>query len=250
MALVQQIKELASTLITEKCASRFLDELDFFDVECLKIAASKGAGIAIVAGSAIMKVPQIINIWPGDTTGLSFPNYFIESLTFTTQICYNFLNGNPVSTWGENVFLLLQNLVIMFLVLKYRGQLGIASALATCIYGASVWFIISGNLDAMAGPQALQGLLTVQTIIFAPLSRMLQIYKSYSESGTGQLSLPTQFLAAAGSAVRMLTIFQEVDDVILTVAVVVACLLNWVVLLQIVYYNYLSEPSKKKGKTD
>jgi mannose-P-dolichol utilization defect protein 1 len=48
-------------------------------MECLKFTISKGIGIAIVAGSSILKLPQIIKIVSGKSVeGLSSISYYIE----------------------------------------------------------------------------------------------------------------------------------------------------------------------------
>lgn len=36
-----------------------------------------------------------------------------------TSVAYNYLQGNPFSTYGESAFILVQNLVIALLVWKY-----------------------------------------------------------------------------------------------------------------------------------
>ncbi|GAB5353172.1 hypothetical protein AAMO2058_000014900 [Amorphochlora amoebiformis] len=257
---MEAIRGFAASLITEHCAKTLLDDFNVTDIECLKITASKAVGIAIVAGSAVMKVPQIINILPGDTEGLSLPRFVIETMTFSTLVCYNSLMDYPFSTWGENLFLLLQNYVIVALILIYRKQIGITSITLTFLYFVAVWLMISGTLESMSlqqiqlgdvsipltGPGSVQSLVTFHTLILAPFSRILQIYKSWSEGTTGQLSIATQFLAAAGSVVRALTVIKEVDDTLLISAVVVAALLNNIVFGQIVYYNYVKGVDKKK----
>jgi hypothetical protein len=41
----------------------YFNKFDFFsNKECLKVTISKGIGFAIIAGSAILKVPQIMKI--------------------------------------------------------------------------------------------------------------------------------------------------------------------------------------------
>eukprot|EP00467_Chlorarachnion_reptans_P006182 CAMPEP_0114519964 /NCGR_PEP_ID=MMETSP0109-20121206/19306_1 /TAXON_ID=29199 /ORGANISM="Chlorarachnion reptans, Strain CCCM449" /LENGTH=273 /DNA_ID=CAMNT_0001700783 /DNA_START=149 /DNA_END=970 /DNA_ORIENTATION=- len=264
------LRKVVDATITERCASRFLDELDLFsDAECVKLAASKGVGLAIVAGSAIMKVPQIINILPGDTTGLSLARFVIEAVTFTVVASYNFLKGYPVSTWGENLFLLMQNYVIIFLIVYHRGQINSLTLISTVVYVAGTSLILSGSLEALppfsialmsgetvatkfalAGPGVLKTIFQLCTIVMVPISRVLQIYKSWSEGRTGQLSLPTSFLAAAGAVVRALTILKEVPDAVLLLAVTLSATLNNIVLFQIIYYNYISgsrRDVKEKG---
>jgi mannose-P-dolichol utilization defect protein 1 len=45
------------------CYDLYFNKFDFFsNKECLKVTISKGIGFAIIAGSAILKVPQIMKI--------------------------------------------------------------------------------------------------------------------------------------------------------------------------------------------
>jgi len=44
---------------SQKCFSSLLENLNFEDTECIKYAISKGLGLAIVAGGAVVKIPQI-----------------------------------------------------------------------------------------------------------------------------------------------------------------------------------------------
>mmetsp|Transcript_12903 Transcript_12903/g.20683 ORF Transcript_12903/g.20683 Transcript_12903/m.20683 type:complete len:84 (+) Transcript_12903:79-330(+) len=82
---MEQIRDYAETLITKKCYVDLFESF-IFEKECVEILMSKGLGLAIVVGSAIMKLPQIIAILPGDTTGLSLPTFVMESITFSVIV--------------------------------------------------------------------------------------------------------------------------------------------------------------------
>mmetsp|Transcript_34704 Transcript_34704/g.48444 ORF Transcript_34704/g.48444 Transcript_34704/m.48444 type:complete len:268 (-) Transcript_34704:52-855(-) len=267
---MEQIRDYAETLITKKCYVDLFESF-IFEKECVEILMSKGLGLAIVVGSAIMKLPQIIAILPGDTTGLSLPTFVMESITFSVIVMYNYLQGYPVSTWGENFFLLLQNYIIILLILIYRKQLfSLWTISGLLLYGTGIWMISTGFLEeelkplelqirsqstvisavVLAGPGALESILALCTNVMAPISRVLQIYKNWSEGSTGQLSLPTTFLAAAGSVVRGLTILKEVPDPILLRAVALSVLLNNIVLAQIIFYRFISTGKVEKDKKD
>mmetsp|Transcript_27431 Transcript_27431/g.38268 ORF Transcript_27431/g.38268 Transcript_27431/m.38268 type:complete len:264 (+) Transcript_27431:42-833(+) len=262
---MEQIRDYAVSLITKKCYVDMFESF-IFEKECIEIFMSKALGLAIVMGSAIMKLPQIIAILPGDTTGLSLPTFAIESVNFSIIVMYNYLQGYPVSTWGENFFLLLQNYVIILLILIYRKQLfSLWTIGGLLLYGTGIWMVSSGFLEALkplelqirsegsaiftvvlAGPGALESILALCTNVMAPFSRVLQIHKNWSEGSTGQLSLPTTFLAAAGSVVRGLTILKEVPDPILLRAVALSVVLNTTVLAQIIFYRFISTGKVKK----
>lgn len=63
----------------EDCFDKFVSKQDFSDAECLKFTISKCIGLAIVVGSAIVKLPQIIKIVNnGSVDGISAVSYYIE----------------------------------------------------------------------------------------------------------------------------------------------------------------------------
>lgn len=45
---------------SQKCYTSLVENLDIADVECIKFSLSKGLGLGIVVGGAIMKVPQLL----------------------------------------------------------------------------------------------------------------------------------------------------------------------------------------------
>ncbi len=63
----------------EDCFEKFFTQKDFSDKACIKITFSKVIGFVIVAGSAILKVPQIMKILNSSSvTGLNQMSTYIE----------------------------------------------------------------------------------------------------------------------------------------------------------------------------
>jgi uncharacterized protein with PQ loop repeat len=93
--------------------------------------------MAILAGSVLLKLPQILSIYNSkDVEGLVPSSFYSEVVSMcclcwmstvqtnlsllifsqplvTTNIVYNYLQGNPFSSYGENVFILVQNLILV-----------------------------------------------------------------------------------------------------------------------------------------
>ena len=110
-------EKLITAIIGDKCYRTFFMEGDFLDVPCLKYSVSKALGYGIMFGSGIMKMPQIIKIMKNrDVTGINAVSFYMECVAFLPSIVYNALKHYPISTYGENVVILAQN---MFLVLLY-----------------------------------------------------------------------------------------------------------------------------------
>jgi mannose-P-dolichol utilization defect protein 1 len=72
------------------CYELFFTKFDFTNAECLKITISKGLGYAIIAGSAILKVPQILKIVKaGSVEGISKSLFYLETLTLLHAATYS-----------------------------------------------------------------------------------------------------------------------------------------------------------------
>ncbi|XP_026517787.1 mannose-P-dolichol utilization defect 1 protein-like, partial [Terrapene carolina triunguis] len=97
--------------------------LCFHPVPCLKIVISKGLGLAIVAGSLMVKLPQVFKILGArSAVGLSLQAILLELLAITGTMVYSLANGFPFSAWGEALFLMLQTVAIGFLALHFGGR--------------------------------------------------------------------------------------------------------------------------------
>jgi mannose-P-dolichol utilization defect 1 len=67
--------------------------------------------MVIIAGSVVLKVPQIINfVKDKSVEGVSSSMYVLETIGYTVSLLYFFLGGYPFSTYGENVFMILQSM--------------------------------------------------------------------------------------------------------------------------------------------
>lgn len=77
-------------------------------------------GYGLVVGGAVVKIPQVVKIvLEKSVFGISFSSVVMEGLTNWVTIVYSWYRGNPFSIYGENVFILVQNLVILMLFITY-----------------------------------------------------------------------------------------------------------------------------------
>ena len=123
---------LLSALLPSQCVASYFPSGSLLapafdallDVPCAKLVVSKALGYAIVAGSALVKLPQILKIAKaGSVAGLSGASINIEMLASTCSFAYYVGLGYPFSTWGENLFLCVQNAMIVTLYFGYsRGS--------------------------------------------------------------------------------------------------------------------------------
>ena len=74
----------------------------------------------MVAGGAIVKIPQLLKIlFDRSVFGISYESVVFEAITNWITIVYNWFKGNPFSIYGENVFIGIQNLLIMAAFILY-----------------------------------------------------------------------------------------------------------------------------------
>ncbi|TPX60592.1 hypothetical protein PhCBS80983_g01759 [Powellomyces hirtus] len=218
-------------LVGPQCAHRLL-KFDLTATECIKLFISKVLGFGIVLGGMILKVPQILKIVSaGSTAGISFASYFLETAAYTISLAYNFRSGNPFSTYGEMGFITLQNVAILFLILSYSKNLsGLLAFLV--VYVATSVSLFNPDIVSTDLLRNLQW----ATVLIGVASKLPQIWNNYSAKSTGQLSAITVFLQSAGSAARVFTTLQEVDDPVLLTSALVATGLNALIAFQMVTY--------------
>ncbi|XP_057571540.1 mannose-P-dolichol utilization defect 1 protein isoform X2 [Hippopotamus amphibius kiboko] len=114
---------LVPILLPEKCYDQIFVQWDLLHVPCLKILLSKVLGLGIVAGSLLVKLPQVFKILGAKSAeGLSLQSVMLELVALTGTMVYSITNNFPFSSWGEALFLMLQTITIAFLVLHYRQE--------------------------------------------------------------------------------------------------------------------------------
>ena len=176
--------KLGLSLLGPDCYKSLVLDIDLSSTECLKLATSKALGVGIVAGSSVVKIPQIIKLLNSQSaSGVSFLSYFLETAAFVVTLAYSARNGFPFSTYGETALIVAQNVVICLLVLRYQGQSAAAGVFAGGLLAAGWALQNEGVVDmkTLGYAQAGAGVLGVA-------SKTPQIWTVWRRGGTGQLS--------------------------------------------------------------
>ncbi|KAF8645646.1 hypothetical protein AX16_007677 [Volvariella volvacea WC 439] len=230
------IRNLGVSIIGEKCYVSLVENLNVKDVICLQHAASKGVGLGIVAGGSIVKVPQIVAIIKAQTAeGLSLPGYVLETLSYSISLAYSITNAHPFSTYGENFFLTVQNVIITFLIVLYppKSKANATSTSASYLYLSVLLALLS------ALPFIPPSLLSTAQLLSLPLSlssKLTQIQQSYNLKSTGQLSAFAIVSQTVGCLVRLYTSLAEVGDWNVAIGYLGALALNLVIAAQMWAY--------------
>ncbi|KAF7725574.1 hypothetical protein EC973_009529 [Apophysomyces ossiformis] len=245
MNLPPLISEPLIALLGEQCYATLVQDLNVTDVECIKYAISKGLGLGIVLGGSIVKVPQILTILKSKSAeGLSMSSYLLETLSYAITLAYNLRQGNPFSTFGEVLFIMLQNVAIMLLILFYGRQ-----------YRAMFFtlFNFAGFLHCLCNvkivPSWALASLYAAAIPLSLASKIPQIFSNLANKSTGQLSVFAVITYFGGSVARVFTTMTELDDQLMLGGVILAAILNGVLLLQVFLY-WGNKVESRQTKTD
>lgn len=108
-------------------------------MDCHKFTISKCIGFGIIAGSCILKVPQILKITnSGSVDGIAAISIYSEIFNFTNTIANSVRLQLPFSVYGEGIFIQIQNVAITWLVWKYNKSIKITEkvlfTLAIAVY--------------------------------------------------------------------------------------------------------------------
>ncbi|USP82502.1 hypothetical protein yc1106_09776 [Curvularia clavata] len=249
-ALPQPIADIGVSLLGPTCYQTLIYNVDLSATECVKLAVSKGLGIGIIGASSIVKIPQLIKLLNSQSAeGLSFLAYLLESGSYLISLAYNVRHGFPFSTFGETALILVQNIAIASLVLKYSGKgAGIVPWIGgLAAAGMALFKEELVNEETLAMLQAGAGVLGVA-------SKVPQILTVWSEGGTGQLSAFALTRSATqvinyllGSLSRIFTTLQEVDDPLILYGFIAGFALNAILFLQVMYY--WNAPTSKKTQS-
>jgi mannose-P-dolichol utilization defect protein 1 len=118
------------------CLSLLLSEPSaFLEGQCVALVTSKVIGYCVIAGSTLVKLPQILKICAaGSVEGISHASVLFEFVATLVNVSYFLPLGYPFSTWGENAFLLAQNAILYVMHAHYSGgaDRGFALEAAAC----------------------------------------------------------------------------------------------------------------------
>lgn len=168
--------------------------------------------------------------------GLSLPAYILETFAYAITTAYSYRNDFPFSTYGENLFLTLQNTLITFLIVylpstPLRKAQNTAGRLAVTAVGT-----VASAITLYAVPKEAMALFQLATLPLSLFSKLPQIMQNARSRSTGQLSAFAVVAQIAGCLARLFTTATEVGDIIVTAGFALALILNIIVGVQMWMY--------------
>lgn len=209
-------------------------------MDCFRATLSKGLGLGIIAGSVLVKVPQILKIYRSKSgEGISIVSVTFDLTAITIYMSYSFMKGFPFTAWGDSSFLALQTLAVGVLVLFYAGLTIKAVGYLLVYFG--VVLVLCGGFTPVKVLWTMQGF-NIPILLVGKLS---QAYANYTNGHTGQLSAVTLFMLFFGSLARIFTSIQETGDTMVILTYIVSTSANALIVAQLLYYWNVGVAKKK-----
>mmetsp|Transcript_28423 Transcript_28423/g.79455 ORF Transcript_28423/g.79455 Transcript_28423/m.79455 type:complete len:245 (+) Transcript_28423:98-832(+) len=241
-------------IISDFCDAELFENFNLGAEGCLPILISKMLGIVIIIASAMLKVPQILVIVNAKSAkGVNITMFYSEILAFTITICFNIVNGSPLTTYAECYLILIQDFVLVLLIRWYGDEASVKPhslfdpvfVAMTVVYAAVTGGLVTGALDEATGFPVLDFCQSLNVpLVFA--SRLPQIVQNHQSKSTGGLSIITFALNALGGTVRTWTTFVEAPEFLLLLPVALSSSLNWIIVTQIILYAPAATDAKKE----
>ncbi|KAJ9113541.1 hypothetical protein QFC20_001892 [Naganishia adeliensis] len=257
------VKKPLTGLIGKTCYDSLIYNFDLSDTECVKYSISKGLGLGIVVGGSIVKLPQIGKIINSKSArGLSLSAYVLETASYAITLAYAYRNAFPFSTYGENLFLSVQNVIITLLIVWFapsahkslsgsggniRARGNVTGVLAGLV--ATVVVAVFLSSPTLCPPSTLS-ILQASTVPLALISKAPQIISNYRLQSTGNVSAFAVFNAFAGCLARLFTTSQETGDSLVWWGFALAAALNAVLAGQMIMYWNAGDDFKSRPLTD
>lgn len=199
-------------------------------------------GVCVLIGSLLYKLPQILRvIRRRSAAGISVLMYSLETVGTTFSALYFARRAFPFSTYGETVFILIQNIVLLALIVLFQRLPRAPAIFLGILYFATVVALFSPYV-----PMSVLVLVQLGSIPILNLARVPQIVLNYRHKGTGELSPITLGLQLLGNVARIFTTIAQVRDRLMLTGICVATCFNTALFVQWLYYswrtNYLVSP--------
>ncbi len=225
-----------------------IESLPFMNGGCWNRLIAKALGIAIIAGAFLNKVPIMLNIINSKSAeGLSRSSLYGDTVVIANGAFYGFLEGYPLTAYGENMALLLQTVVIILMIWHYDKTIGMQEHLL--VTGVAAGYVVAVGQIL---PSEYHYILPASIWPILIFSRGTQIWETYTIKHTGSLSIITTSLNVAGSVARIFTTIAEVGwDMVMLSGFFLSSSLNIIMAVQYFLYKknteaFLKELRKKK----
>lgn len=158
--------------------------------------------------------------------------YALETIGTTFSAVYFARRAFPFATYGESVFIMGQNVLLMALIVFFQRLPRRPAFACAALYAASLVLLYS-KLVPLSVLMALQ----VCSIPILNLARVPQILLNWRRKSTGELSPVTLGLQLLGNVARIFTTVAQVRDPLMFAGICVATCFNGTLFVQWLHYS-------------
>ncbi|CAE6920574.1 unnamed protein product, partial [Symbiodinium microadriaticum] len=199
----------------------------------LEILLSKALSIAVIAGSCIGKMPQVLAVWQAKSAqGLSKVSIWTEAVSMGVQLSYNIVRHTPLTTYAEVAILFPQMLILTVVVAWADAKLGPRVWIACTCLCTGVVLMSTGLVPATVTAAAYAAVALLGIVAVLP-----QVVINYKNKSTGQLSFLVTGMTFGGMGARLYTTFVEVDDIALRATMLLNFSLVSTLMMQFAIYR-------------
>lgn len=189
---------------------------------------------SMFVGGILVKLPQIINILRTMTVkGFSEVSLATEFLACLSYCAYNLKMGFPFKTWGEMALIAVQVGIQMSLYWSLTTEKISVAPRAACILLTTL--AVYALMQDLLPPEFLPILGMVPSVL-GSVARVPQIILNFRQGHTGNQSVITWGMSAAGNVIRVITTLAALGDMVLLAGHLCAGLLNLTLVSQILFY--------------
>mmetsp|Transcript_3546 Transcript_3546/g.7345 ORF Transcript_3546/g.7345 Transcript_3546/m.7345 type:complete len:268 (+) Transcript_3546:92-895(+) len=217
---------------------------------CLSQLITKGLGVAIILGSCLNKTPIMANMMQSKSSvGFSRVSMYSESFVYANGAAYGLLASHPVTAYGENLALCLQNMVLIAMIWKFTVHPPIGRHEKVLLFaGVILYVLLVSRL-----PADLQYLLQASNSVILLYSRGLQVRETFQVQQTGAQSIVTLSMNLVGGLARIFTTLKETGDMAVLFGFAVSVVLNFTMFVQYLMYKentakFLADLQAENGK--
>lgn len=162
--------------------------------------------------------------------------YALETIGTTFSALYFARRAFPFSTYGETVFIITQNIILLALIVFYNDLPRIPAIILAVLYFSVIAALISPLV-----PFSLLVTLQFCSIPILNLARVPQILLNFKRKATGELSPITLGVQLLGNVARIFTTMAQVRDPLMFAGICVATCFNATLFFQWLYYSRRSK---------
>jgi mannose-P-dolichol utilization defect protein 1 len=231
--MTKLLSRICSPLVSEECCDALLVQFDFANRPCISLFASKAVGFVLIGFSAVLKLPQLLQIVVHKSgRGVSISSLVLEILANVLSIAYHRHNRFPFSTFGEAFFILAQNLLIGFFLIRFARERRFLESSAFVVLALGFLFAVERG----AVTDAAMAWVWRFCLLLSIVSKFPQIWETYRAGAKGELSPITSLMTLLGSLARVFTTLREIPNMAVLAMYLLNMLLNGIIFVQSLVY--------------